>query len=345
MRAAFLTPDGDIELAETDRPSPGPDEVVVAVERVGICGSDLHYYEHGENGGNVVEEPIVLGHESAGRVAAAGEAVTDLEVGDRVTVEPGVPCGDCDQCRSGTYNLCSDVTFMGSPPDHGAFREYVAWPADFVYPLPDGVSTAEGALCEPLSVGLHLARRSGIGEGDTVLVTGAGTIGQLAADAARMAGADTVVVSDPVASKLELAEARGADAGVDATESDVSEALEERVGVDAADVVVEASGSPSAVESTADAVKRGGVVTFVGMPRRAALPTDVLELVNDELDLRGSFRYHDTYPDAVDAVASGAVDVGGLVSFTEPLDRLALAFERAAEPDAVKGMIAVDGAE
>ena len=345
MKVAYLTPDGDVELSSADRPSPAPDEVVVAVDRVGVCGSDLHYYEHGENGGNVVEEPLVLGHECAGRVAATGEAVAEPSVGDRVAVEPGVPCGDCEHCRSGEYNLCSDVTFMGSPPDHGAFREYVAWPADYVYPLPDGVSTAAGALCEPLSVGIHAVRRSGVAEGDAVLVTGAGTVGQLTADAARMAGADAVVVSDPVASKLELAESRGADAGVDVTEADVGEALSERVGVDAVDVVIEASGSPSAVESTLDAVKRGGVVTFVGLPRRTSLPTDVVGVINAELDLRGSFRYHDTYPDAVDAVASGAVDADGLVSFTEPLDRLVRAFERAAEPDTVKGMVAVGESE
>ena len=343
MRVAYLTPNGEIELSATDRPSPGTGEVLVAVERVGICGSDLHYYERGGNGGNAVEGRAVLGHECAGRVAATGDAVTGLDVGDRVAVEPGVPCGDCARCRDGEYNLCADVTFMGSPPDDGAFREFVAWPADFVYRLPEGVSTAEGALCEPLSVGLHLARRSGVGAGDTVLVTGAGTVGLLAADAIRMAGADAVAVTDAVASKLDLAASRGADACIDATEADVGEAFRERVDADGADVVVEASGSPAAVESTVDAVRRGGVVTFVGMPDGAALPADVLGLVNDELDLRGSYRYHHTYPDAVAAVASGEVDLRGLVSFAEPLDRLARAFERAADPETVKGMVRVGG--
>jgi L-iditol 2-dehydrogenase len=341
MRTAVLTEPGQFAFEERPRPSPGPDEVLVAVRDVGICGSDVHYYEHGRIGDYVVEEPLVLGHESAGEVVAVGEDVTSLAPGARVALEPGVPCRRCAHCKRGDYHLCESVEFMATPPHDGAFAEYVAWPADFAYELPGSVSTAEGALCEPLSVGIHVCRRGEVGTGDTVLVAGAGPIGLLVADAARAAGATDVVVTDVVPEKLAVARERGADLAVNVSEGDLEAAVDDFTDGVGADVVVEASGAVSSVASTLDVVRRGGTVVLVGLADEAEVPFDALEIVDNELDVRGSFRYKNTYPAAVDLLADGAVDVAGLVDFEAPLADLDAAFQRAMEPTVVKGMVTV----
>jgi len=341
MRAAVLHEPGKLRIEERPRPEPASDEALVAVREVGICGSDLHYYRHGRIGDYVVEEPLILGHESAGEVVAVGDRVTDLAPGDRVALEPGVPCGRCAHCRRGEYNRCPDVTFMATPPDDGALAEYVAWPADFAYRLPDGVSTLAGALCEPLGVGVHAARRGEVGVGDSVLVTGAGPIGLLAADAARAAGATEVFVADVVASKRDRAAARGATAAFDPTETDLAEAVAGRTDGTGVDVVIEAAGAESAIRGTLDAVRRGGTVVFVGLADEAEVPLDVLEIVDGELDVRGSFRYRNTYPAAIDLLAVDRVDAAGLVDFETDLSDAASAFERALDPDVVKGVITV----
>ncbi|WP_435178331.1 NAD(P)-dependent alcohol dehydrogenase [Halorussus sp. AFM4] len=343
MRTAVLTEPGRFEIEDRPRPDPGPDEVVVAVGEVGICGSDLHYYERGRIGDYVVEESLVLGHESAGEVVGVGDAVSDLEAGDRVALEPGVPCRRCERCKRGEYNLCPDVTFMATPPDDGAFAEYVAWPTDFAHRLPDEVSIREGALCEPLSVGLHAARRGEVGAGDSVLVTGAGPIGLLAMAAARAAGATTVVVADVVEAKRRRATERGADAVVDPGEEDLAEAVRAETDGEGVDVVIEASGAESAIRGSLDAVRRGGTVVFVGLPTEAAIPLDVGDIVDSELDVRGSFRYRNAYPAAIDLVADGAVDLAGIVDFAADLADVDDAFRRAADPETVKGMVRVGG--
>ncbi|MWG35759.1 NAD(P)-dependent alcohol dehydrogenase [Halomarina oriensis] len=339
MRAAVLTEPHEFRLEDRPRPDPAVDEVLVAIGDVGICGSDVHYYEHGRIGDYVVEEPLVLGHEAAGEVVAVGDDVTSLEAGDRVALEPGVPCRRCAHCKRGEYNLCPDVTFMATPPHDGAFAEFVAWPADFTYRLPDHVSTTEGALCEPLSVGIHACRRGEVETGDTVLVAGAGPIGLLVLAAARAAGATDVLVTDVVDEKLAFADERGADRTVNVAEADLEPVVTECTDGEGVDVVIEASGAEPSIRSTLDVVRRGGVVVLVGLASEATVPFDVLDVVDNELDVRGSFRYENTYPAAIDLLADGAVDVGGLVDFEMGLDDVDDAFQRAQEPAVVKGMI------
>ncbi len=179
MKAAVLLGAGEIRIEERERPRPGPREVLVQVTAVGVCGSDVHYYEHGRIGPFIVEKPLVLGHESAGRVVELGEGASKHAVGDRVTLEPGVPCGRCRECRAGRYNLCPDVVFFATPPIDGAFAEFVAIHEDFAFALPDSLSDEEGALMEPLSVGVWACQKAGVSAGDRVLVTGAGPIGPL----------------------------------------------------------------------------------------------------------------------------------------------------------------------
>ena len=339
MQTAVLLEPYQFELQERRRPSPGPDDVLVAVREVGICGSDIHYYEHGRIGDLVVEDPLVLGHESAGEVVDVGENVTRLEPGDRVAIEPGVPCRRCRHCKEGEYHLCEDVRFMATPPHDGAFTEYVSWPGDFAYKLPENVSTTEGALCEPLSVGIHACRRGSVGTGDTVLVTGAGPIGLMVMEAARAAGATDIVLTDVVDEKLAFARERGADLAVNVTEDDLEAAVDEYTDGVGVDVVVEASGAVSSIESTLDVVCRGATVVLVGLASEATVPFDVLEIIDNELDVLGSFRYKDTYPAAIDLLADDVVDVEGIVEFESSLKEIDDAFQQAMDPNVVKGMI------
>lgn len=339
MRTAVLAEPGRFELEERDRPTPGPGEVLVAVREVGICGSDVHYYRHGRIGEYVVRNPLILGHESAGEVVSVGADV-EFEAGNRVTLEPGVPCRRCPACKRGEYNLCPDVTFMATPPDDGAFAEYVVWPADFTYRLPDSVSTREGALCEPLSVGIHAARRGDVRTGDSVLITGCGPIGLCAMEAVRAAGATEVIVSDVVETKLAVARERGADLAVNTAEEDLAATIATRT-ENGVDVVIEASGAEPAIESTLQCVRRGGTVVLVGLADSSAVPFDVLDVIDNELDIHGSFRYRNTYPAAVELLAAGRVDVEGIVDFESPLEDVEAAFGRAMETETVKGMITI----
>lgn len=341
MRTCVLSDVEQLTLTDRDRPVIDADEVLVRVDRVGICGSDIHYYQNGENSGNVVDFPHVLGHEAAGTVVETGDAVTDLSADDRVAIEPGRPCRECTYCRTGAYHLCKDMEYMSSPPVNGALTEYVAWPAEYLYALPDGVSLREGALVEPLSVAMHACEQGDVSEGDTVLVTGGGPIGQLVAEVAGWRGAETIALTDVVPEKLELAAERGVDYAVDVGSEDPVSVIREGVDEDGVDVVLESSGAESAIRTTTEAVKRGGTVVFVGIPIDAPIPTDVNGIIGGEYTLKGSFRFNGTYPDAIEGIRSGELDVDGIVSFEYPFADTQAAFERASEPPGVKGVVRV----
>jgi len=328
MKAAVLHGPLDLRLESRPVPTPAPDEVLVAVRAVGVCGSDVHYWRSGRIGDFVVRSPLVLGHECAGVVAEAGSAVRSLKPGDRVALEPGVPCRRCAWCKSGRYNLCPDVVFMATPPVDGAFAEYVAHPADFAYVLPEGVSLEEGALLEPLSVGLHAVRRSGLGPGGSVLVAGAGPIGLTALLAARAAGAAAVLVSDVVPNRLEMARKLGASAALDVRSVDLAAEVARLTDGLGVDVAIECSGAPAAQTAALASLKRGGVVVLVGMGTETmALP--VADLQSRELDVRAVFRYANTYPAAVGLVASGQIDLEPLVTHHFTLDEVCQAMETA----------------
>ena len=339
MRSAVLTDTETIELHEVDRPEAGPDEVLVRMREVGICGSDVHYWEHGRIGDFVVEGPLVLGHESAGVVETTGDAVSGIEPGDRVALEPGVPCRRCSYCLRGHYHLCPDIEFMATPPDNGAFSEYVAWPADFVHPLPDGVSMREGALCEPLSVGLHATELADIEPGNSVLITGAGPIGLVTLETVTARGAGPVAITDIVPAKLERARNRGARAAIDVSDVTVEDAVADLTDGSGFDVVIEASGSRPAYQTALDAVGVGGTVVCLGLPTDGVIPIDVVELAAREVRLQGSFRFANTYPAALELLTDGQVDVAGLVDETYPIDDISTGFEQTRSPEIVKVMI------
>ena len=220
MKVAIMTDIGKMDYVERPIPVPKDDEVLVKLEYVGICGSDMHYYESGAIGDFVVKPPFVLGHEPGGVVVEVGKDVHTLKVGDRVALEPGKTCGHCEFCREGKYNLCPDVQFFATPPVDGVFQEYVAHEAGLCFKLPDNVSTMEGALIEPLAVGFHAANQGGAHIGQTAVVTGAGCIGLVSMMALKAEGVSHVYVVDIMQKRLDKALELGADGVINSKEED-----------------------------------------------------------------------------------------------------------------------------
>jgi L-iditol 2-dehydrogenase len=333
MRAAVLRGVGDVVVEERPVPEAGPGEVVVRVASVGVCGSDTHYYEHGRIGRFVVDAPLVLGHEAAGEVAALGPGVTSLAVGQRVSVEPGVPDFTCAQCLAGRYNLCPNMRFFATPPIDGAFAEYVVVHAAFAHPVPDTITDDAAALLEPLSVGIWACRRGGVTAGSRVLVTGAGPIGLVAVQAALAFGATEVVVSDVNPDRLTLARDLGA--------TDVVDARTERVtDLDPPpEVLLECSGHPSAITEGIRALDRAGRAVLVGMGGdEVLLPLSVVQ--ERELEVTGTFRYAGTWPTAIALVSGGRIDLDRLVTGTYGLDRAEEALTAGrSDPQSVKVVV------
>lgn len=332
MRASVLRGVGDVSVEERAVPQPGADEVLVRVGSVGVCGSDIHYYDHGRIGQYVVDRPLVLGHEAGGEVVDLGPGVTGLTPGQRVAIEPGVPCRSCTQCLTGRYNLCPDVRFFATPPYDGAFCEYVVMPEAFIHAVPDHVSDDASGLIEPLSVGVWACRRGHVSPGSRVLVTGAGPIGLVCAQAALAFGATEVVVSDINAHRLALAEELGA------IPVDVSATSLATAGVEP-NVLLECSGNARATTDAVRVVARAGHVVLIGMGAdELVLP---LPYVQDrELVLTGAFRYANTWPTAISLVASGRVNLDKLVTGHYGLDDVEQALTASRrDPSTVKPMV------
>jgi L-iditol 2-dehydrogenase len=318
---------GEIEIEERPVPEPGPGQVLIEVSAVGVCGSDVHWFTEGRIGELVVDGPLVLGHEAAGVVRALGPGVSRLSVGQRVALEPGVPCRRCRACRTGHYNLCPDVRFFATPPVDGAFARYVVHDEDFAHPLPDHVSDDAGALLEPLSVAIWATWKAGIAVGDRVVVTGAGPIGLLVAGVARVAGAVEVTVSDTQPARLPLAKKMGATSVVDVSggpgaapgpggprSSGPDLGNPASLGGLDADVLIECSGSAAALEAGLRGLRGGARAVVVGMSSESHTPVPLSLLQRREIELTGTFRYANTYPAAIALASSGAVHLDELVT-------------------------------
>jgi L-iditol 2-dehydrogenase len=333
--AAVLHGVRDLRLESRPIPEPGPNEVLVRIASVGVCGSDVHYYEHGRIGDFVVRAPLVLGHEASGTVVARGSAATLLAVGTRVALEPGVPCGQCAQCRSGRYNLCPDVQFFATPPVDGAFARYVAINENYAHPVPANLDDDSAALIEPLSVGVWANRKAGTTVGSRVLVTGAGPIGVLCGLVARAAGAARVTIVDVNPDRLEQAAKLGLDEAVDAR---AGRALEE------ADVLIECTGVDSVVASGIKALRPAGTAVLVGMGANADAPLPVAAVQAKEITVTGTFRYANTYQEAIALVASGRLSLAGIAGARLPLAEAERALRMNAEnPAVLKTVVVAEG--
>jgi len=318
-----------------------PDDVRIQIKDVGICGSDVHYYLHGRIGDFVVEKPMVLGHEASGVVLEAGRNVGHLKVGDRVCMEPGIPSPGSAATFAGCYNLDPAVRFWATPPIHGCMRETVVHPGAFTFKLPDNVSLEEGALVEPVAIGVYSANTAGIQPGDVALVFGAGTIGIGTALAALASGCSKVVLVDVKEKKLGIVRKSFSQniICVDSTKQSLDEAVF-ALSPEGADVVFEASGSPSVIGSFVRYLRPNGRAVMIGMPSAPAL-FDVVAAQAKEIRVMHIFRYRNMYPRTIKMIASGTLNVRPLITHFYDFKDAITAFDfAAAMPDeAIKTMV------
>jgi L-idonate 5-dehydrogenase len=332
MRAIVAHAAKDIRIEETRVPPLGPEDIRVRIAFGGICGSDLHYYNHGGFGAVRLREPMILGHEIAGVVEAVGAECRRVKPGDRVAVSPNVPCNRCHYCLEGLQNQCLDVRFYGSamrfPHVQGAFRESLVCLESQAHPVPDGLSLQEAAMAEPLAVALHATRRAGSLMGRRVLVSGCGPIGALTIVAARRAGAAEIVATDIADGTLGFASRLGADRVINVASTPEALAV---YGADKGyfDALFEASGAAAALRAGLDVVRPRGVIMQLGLGGDMTIPINLVTF--KEIDLRGTFRFHEEFALALEFMGKGLIDAKPLITATKPLDKAVDAFELAGD--------------
>ena len=338
MKTAVMLGIGKMGFEEREIPTPKEDEVLVKLEYVGICGSDLHYYETGAIGDYVVEPPFVLGHEPGGTVVEVGKNVKHLKVGDRVALEPGKTCGHCEFCKTGRYNLCPDVVFFATPPVDGVAHE-----SDLCFKLPENVSTMEGALIEPLAVGFHAAMQGGARAGQTAVVMGAGCIGLVSMMALKAMGVSRVYVVDIMEKRLEKAMELGADGVINGTKADVVEEVKRLTQGKGCDLAIETAGTQITTVQTIHMTKKGATIVLVGYSKSGEMTLPMSLALDKELTFKTVFRYRHIYPMAIDAVASGKVNLKGIVTDIFTLDEVQKAMDYSVnnKADIVKAVIRI----
>lgn len=342
-KAIFMHGTNDMIWKDIPMPVLKDHDVLVKVEAVGICGSDVHYYQHGRIGDFVVEGDFILGHECAGEVVEVGSGVKSLKAGDRVALEPGKTCGKCEFCKTGRYNLCPDVEFFATPPYHGVFCNYVAHPEDMCFKLPENVSNVEGALVEPLAVGLHAANQGGVKLGDTVLIYGSGCIGLVSLLASKAMGASKIILVDVLENRLKTALKLGATHVINPKEADVVKTVAEITEGIGAHVVIDTAAAEVTVKQTADVLKTGGTIVLVGMTVKDEVEFNFMKLMGKEGTLKTIFRYRNLYPVAINAIASGAINVKDIVSHEFDFEETKEAFDFVVNnaQDVVKAVIRI----
>ena len=343
MKALILEEKLRLSLRDIDLPEKlGPRDLRIAVHTVGICGSDLHYYLHGAIGPFVVRSPMVLGHEASGVVLEAGSEAAGFEPGDRVCMEPGIPDPDSRASRLGLYNLDPAVRFWATPPVHGCLRESVVHPAAFTFKLPESVSHAEGAMVEPLAVGMHAAAKAAIKPGDLAVVLGCGTIGIMTALAALAGGASRVIIADIKKDKLDFARRYDGLIPVDLAAGDLRKVTAAESGGWGADIVFEAAGAPDSGSLVFELLAPGGRLVLIGLPQ-GKFAFDVSAAQVKEARVETVFRYAHVYPRALALMGSGRIDLKPLVTASRPFKDAVRAFETAARqrPGMLKDQLVV----
>lgn len=328
MKALLLSEYGRLETVDVPMPRPGPDEVLIRVAACGICGSDVHGYD-GSSGRRI--PPIIMGHEAAGTIVAAGAGASSAREGQPVTFDSTIYCGECEYCRKGEVNLCERRQVLGvSTPEYrreGAFAQYVAVPNRVVHKLPASIPFSEAAMIEPLAVAVHAVSLSNLKSGDTALVIGAGMIGLLVLQALKQAGCPQVFVSDIDDTRLQMAKDLGASAIVNAKESDAVAEVKALTSGAGVDVALEAVGSTPTVKTAIESVRKGGTVTLIGnIAPTVEIPLQAV--VSRQIRLQGSAASSGEYPRCIEMLASGAVNVKPLISVVAPLEEGPVWFER-----------------
>lgn len=343
MKVAVMEGIGKMGYTQRPIPTPKDDEVLVKLEYVGICGSDMHYYETGAIGDYVVKPPFVLGHEPGGTVVEVGSNVKHLKVGDRVALEPGKTCGHCEFCRQGKYNLCPDVVFFATPPVDGVFQEYVAHEAALCFKLPENMSTLEGALIEPLAVGFHAANQGEAHAGQTAVVMGAGCIGLVSMMALKAEGVSRVYVVDVMQKRLDKALELGADGVINGRDEDAVEAVRRLTEGAGCDLVIETAGTEITTRQAIHMAKKGVNLVLVGYSKTGEMTLPMSLVLDKELAFKTVFRYRHIYPMAIDAVAAGKVNLKGIVTNIFDFDDIQNAMDKSVSDKAniVKAVVKI----
>jgi L-iditol 2-dehydrogenase len=314
MKVAVMEGIGKIGYTTRAIPNPNDNEVLVKIQYVGVCGSDLHYYETGRIGSYIVEPPFVLGHEASGIVTKLGKDVTNLKVGDRVALEPGATCGECEFCKTGRYNLCPDVVFFATPPIDGVLQEYATHPASLCFKLPENVSTMNGALIEPLAVGFHAAAQGDAHVGQKAIIFGAGCIGLMTLLALQSYGVNNITVVDILPNRLAQAKKMGATNVVNSLEKDFLEQFDRITEKSGFDIAFETAGTEITTRLCIQALKKGSNLVCVGYSKTGEMTLPMSLLLDKELTIKTVFRYRHIYPKAIEAVASGKIDPSDVVT-------------------------------
>ena len=278
-RAVYMQGTNNMVFKDVAVPELSSKDVLIKIDTVGICGSDVHYYQHGKIGDFVVNGDFILGHECAGVIVDIGKKVQNLSIGDKVAVEPGVPCGKCEFCLQGKYNLCSDLVFMATPPDNGCLMDYIIYPAQWVFKIPDKMSFAEGALIEPLAVGMHAVAQAQADIGKSALIFGAGCIGLVTLLTLKSRGITNIYIVDMIDSRLDKAKELGATETINVKNENVTTIINKLTDDKGVDMVFEMTGSPQAISQTVKTVKKGGTIICVGLGSEKDISFDLGGLI------------------------------------------------------------------
>ncbi len=332
MKAVFLLRKKEFEVREVPKPEPKEKEVLIRVKTVGICGSDVHYYTKGRIGSQqVIGKPLIIGHELSGDVAALGKGVKGFRIGQRVVVEPAIPCGNCEVCREGRENICPDVRFLGTPPVDGAFCEYIVMPEENVFPLPNQLSYAEGVMMEPLAIGVYAVKLARLIPGETVAILGSGPIGLATLLAAKAAGAVLIFATDLIPERLNVAKKIGAHHTFNPEKEDIVKIITELTKGRGADVTFEAAGKEETVNQALKITALGGRVMIIGIPEADAITYEPHQMRRKELLIQNVRRSLRTTGTSIKLVKEGLINLKPLITHYYPLEKISEAFELVSE--------------
>lgn len=323
MKIAILNGKKNLEIKDIDKPIPSSKEVLIKVAYVGICGSDVHYYEHGRIGDFIVDSPLILGHECSGEIVQLGSEVTKYKIGDKVVIEPGYGCNTCDYCKKGQYNLCDKMIFMATPPIDGAFAEYITYKEDMLFSLPENMSLLEGALIEPLAIGIYAASKGKVQPNQKILIQGAGCIGLVSMMACIAYGTRDITVTDVLDIRLQKASELGAKKVVNIAKESLDDFD--------FDVIIDCVGLESTMKISIDNSKKGATIVLVGMGSDSDIKVNVNRAISKELQFQTIFRYKNIFEIAIKLVEEKQIDLKSIVSNVFDFNDIKEAFNHVVE--------------